>query len=69
MKKEFWEHYTIGDDHILTDNFTGERLGFFVDPMTNELHFVPEAQYKEEIKKKNKGTLKALRKLSDPLYG
>ncbi|GEM_PF-6864456 len=54
MKKEFWEQYTIGDDHILTDNFTGERLGFFVDPSTKVVRFMPEYQYKQIMKKKSR---------------
>ncbi|WP_263831741.1 hypothetical protein [Sulfurospirillum oryzae] len=72
MKKEFWEQYTIGDDDILTDNFTGERMWFYVDPATNEVKFIPEAEYKEELKKKNKGVMaslcQSLRKFLKPVY-
>ena len=53
MKKEFWEHYTIGDDHILTDNFTGERFGFFVDPKTHTVRFLPSVEYKKAMKRKS----------------
>lgn len=72
MKKEFWEQYTIGDDDILTDNITGERVWFYIDPATNEVKFIPEAQYKEELKKKNKGLMKSLckslRNFLKPVY-
>lgn len=53
MKKEFWEQYTIGEDHILTDKFTKERLGFFIDPQTNVVRFIPEYQYKHMIKRQS----------------
>lgn len=52
MKKEFWEQFIIGDDHILTDNFTGERLGFFVNPVTKEVRFMPEYQYKKMMQRR-----------------
>lgn len=54
MKKEFWEQYTIGDDHIITDNFTGDRLGFFVNPITKTVRFLPEYQYKQMMKNKSR---------------
>ena len=69
MKKELWEQYTIGDDDILTDNVTGERVGFFIDSITNEVSFVPEERYKEELKKKNRGFMQSLRKFFKPIYG
>lgn len=53
MKKEFWEQYTIGDDDILTDNVTGERVSFFIDPITNEISFVPVEEKNEETRCKD----------------
>ena len=70
MKKEFWEQYTIGEDHILTDNFTKERLGFFVDPKTKVVRFIPEYQYKQMMKKQNwmlkiwKSVIKSVKRVS-----
>jgi len=53
MKKKFLEKYALRDDPVLTDNFTCKQLGFFVDPKTYTVRFLPEFYYKKVLKKKS----------------
>jgi len=49
MKKEYFKQYTIGDDHLLKDNW----LGFCLAPKTYTVRLLPEFQYKKAINRKS----------------